>query len=110
YAILKLLSTLIFLLAIAILYGATGTLNMADLARVLPEAGNSTALTVSAALFLIGFGIKAGYFPMFFWLPASYHTMSIGVLALFAGLLTKVGVYACFRVFSLLFTGGEALR
>ena len=110
YAALNLLSTLVFLLAIAILYGVAGTLNMADLARTLPEVGNSTALTISAALFLIGFGIKAGYFPMFFWLPASYHTMSIAVLALFAGLLTKVGVYACFRVFTLLFAGGESLR
>jgi len=110
YAVLNLLSTLVFLLAIAILYGVAGTLNMADLARVLPEMESSTALVVSSALFLIGFGIKAGYFPMFFWLPASYHTMSIGLLAIFAGLLTKVGVYACFRVFSLLFAGGEGLR
>ncbi len=110
YAALNLLSTLMFLLAIAILYGVTGTLNMADLARVLPQADNSAALAVSAALFLVGFGIKAGVFPMFFWLPASYHTMSIAVLAIFAGLLTKVGVYACLRVFSLLFAGGEALR
>ncbi len=110
YAALNLLSTLMFLLAIAILYGVTGTLNMADLAQVLPQTENSAALAVSAAFFLIGFGIKAGYFPMFFWLPASYHTMSIAVLAVFAGLLTKVGVYACLRVFSLLFSGGESLR
>ena len=110
YAALNLLSTLLFLLAIAILYGVTGTLNMADLARVLPNTDNSLALAASSALFLVGFGIKAGYFPMFFWLPASYHTMSIGILAIFAGLLTKVGVYACFRVFTLLFAGGEAMR
>ncbi len=110
YAALNLLSTLVFLLAIAILYGVAGTLNMADLARTLPELENSTALAVAAGLFLVGFGIKAGYFPMFFWLPAAYHTMSIAVLAVFAGLLTKVGVYACFRVFTLLFAGGEALR
>lgn len=110
YAALNLLSTLLFLLAIAILYGVAGTLNMADLARVLADEPTSPALAVSAAFFLIGFGIKAGYFPMFFWLPASYHTMSIGVLAVFAGLLTKVGVYACFRVFTLIFEGGESLR
>lgn len=110
YAALNLLSTLVFLLAIAILYGVTGTLNMGDLARILPETESSLALSLASALFLIGFGIKAGYFPMFFWLPASYHTMSIGVLAIFAGLLTKVGVYACFRVFTLLFESGEALR
>lgn len=110
YAALNLLSTLMFLLAIAILYGVAGTLNMADLARVLPMTEARPALAISAALFLVGFGIKAGIFPMFFWLPASYHTMSIAVLAVFAGLLTKVGVYACFRVFTLLFAGGESLR
>ncbi|WP_397474501.1 proton-conducting transporter membrane subunit [Pusillimonas sp.] len=110
YAALNLLSTLLFLLAIAILYGVTGTLNMADLARVLPQTEASIALTTSAAFFLLGFGIKAGYFPIFFWLPASYHTISIAILAIFAGLLTKVGVYACFRVFSLLFLGGAQLR
>lgn len=110
YAALNLLSTLLILLAIAILYGVTGTLNMADLARVLPHTEASIALTVSAAFFLLGFGIKAGYFPVFFWLPASYHTISIAILAIFAGLLTKVGVYACFRVFSLLFSGGTGLR
>lgn len=110
YAALNLLSTLLILLAIAILYGVTGTLNMADLARVLPHTEASIALTVSAAFFLLGFGIKAGYFPVFFWLPASYHTISIAILAIFAGLLTKVGVYACFRVFSLLFSGGAGLR
>src|SRR5690606_3133135 len=102
-AVLNLFSTLLFLMAIGLLYGVTGTLNMADLAVVLPETEPSTALLVSALLFLLGFGIKAGFFPMFFWLPASYHTASIVVSAVFAGLLTKVGVYAAFRVFTLLF-------
>ncbi|PKL97502.1 MAG: Na+/H+ antiporter subunit D, partial [Gammaproteobacteria bacterium HGW-Gammaproteobacteria-9] len=78
--------------------------NMADLARVLPETEPSINLTLSALLLLCGFGIKAGYFPLFFWLPASYHTASITVSAIFAGLLTKVGVYACFRVFTLIFS------
>jgi multicomponent Na+:H+ antiporter subunit D len=54
-------------------------------------------------LFLIAFGIKAGIFPLFFWLPASYHTPPVAISALFAGLLTKVGVYALIRVFTLLF-------
>lgn len=104
YAVLNLLGTLLFLLAVGILYGATGTLNMADLGRVLAEAEPSAALALSAALFLVSFGIKAGYFPLFFWLPASYHTASIVVSAIFAGLITKVGVYASFRVFTLLFS------
>ena len=55
-------------------------------------------------LFLVAFGIKAAMFPLFFWLPASYHTPPVAVSALFAGLLTKVGVYALIRVFTLLFT------
>ena len=76
---------------------------MADLAMVLPQTESSAALTLSAMMFLLAFGIKAGFFPMFFWLPASYHTASIIVSAVFAGLLTKVGVYALFRVFTLLF-------
>lgn len=104
YAVLNLFSTLLFLTGVALLYGATGTLNMADLARVLPGTEPSINLTLSALLLLCGFGIKAGYFPLFFWLPASYHTASITVSAIFAGLLTKVGVYACFRVFTLIFS------
>lgn len=110
YIVLNLFSTLLFLLAIAIVYGVTGTLNMADLARVLPGMQENAALALAAVLFLVSFGIKAGYFPLFFWLPASYHTASITVAAIFAGLLTKVGVYACFRVFSLLFENGAGLR
>jgi len=103
YAVLNLFSTILFLMAIGLLYGVTGTLNMADLARVLPQTEASSALGVAAMMFLLAFGIKAGFFPLFFWLPASYHTASIVVSAVFAGLLTKVGVYACFRVFTLLF-------
>ena len=110
YAVLNLFSTLMFLLAIAIVYGVTGTLNMADLSMTLATAENSAALGLAAALFLIGFGIKAGYFPLFFWLPGSYHTASITIAAIFAGLLTKVGVYATFRVFSLFFAAGDELR
>ena len=103
YAVLNLFSTILFLMAIGLLYGATGTLNMADLATVLPRTESSAALSLAAMMFLLAFGIKAGFFPMFFWLPASYHTASIIVSAVFAGLLTKVGVYALFRVFTLLF-------
>ena len=111
YAALNLFGTIIFLIAIALLYGATGTLNMADLAMILPTMQLSPGLMATAVLFLAAFGIKAGLFPVFFWLPASYHTAPITVAAIFAGLLTKVGVYACFRVFTLLFTvDGEGLR
>jgi len=83
------------------LYGVAGSLNMADIALRLREQEPSLTLVIVGVLLFCGFGIKAGYFPLFFWLPASYHTASVTVAAIFAGLLTKVGVYACFRVFTL---------
>ncbi|MEM1377383.1 MAG: Na+/H+ antiporter subunit D [Pseudomonadota bacterium] len=103
YAILNLLGTVFFLIAVGLLYGAAGTLAFADLARVLPTLEASPGLVATAILFLCAFGIKAGFFPLFFWLPASYHTAPFAISAIFAGLLTKVGVYASFRVFTLLF-------
>jgi multicomponent Na+:H+ antiporter subunit D len=103
YVMLNVVSSLIFLAAIGILYGAVGTLNMADLALHLGEVDQGLA-TAMAMLFLVAFGIKSAIFPLFFWLPASYHTPPVAVTALFAGLLTKVGVYSMIRVFTLLFT------
>ncbi len=103
YVTLNLLSSAVFLAAVGILYGLVGTLNMADVARKLPLLGKSEIVTVVAFLFMIAFGIKAALFPLFFWLPASYHTPPAAVSAIFAGLLTKVGVYALIRVFTLIF-------
>jgi multicomponent Na+:H+ antiporter subunit D len=103
YVTLNLMSSALFLAAVGMLYGLTGTLNMAHLAVELPQIGNSGLVTTLALLFLIAFGIKAAVFPLFFWLPASYHTAPVSVSAIFAGLLTKVGVYALIRVFTLLF-------
>ena len=103
YVTLNLIASAFFLAGVGILYGVAGTLNMADLARYLPALPQSGLVTVLAMLFLIAFGIKAALFPMFFWLPASYHTPPVAVSAIFAGLLTKVGVYALIRVFTLLF-------
>jgi multicomponent Na+:H+ antiporter subunit D len=103
YVTLNLMSSALFLTAVGIVYGMTGTLNMADLAVQLREIEHSGLLMASAMLFLLAFGIKAGIFPLFFWLPASYHTPPVSVSALFAGLLTKVGVYALIRFFTLLF-------
>ena len=103
YVTINLIASSIFLTALGLLYGATGTLNMADLARVWPTISTPGIDTVLAALFLIAFGIKAGLFPLFFWLPASYHTPPAAIGAAFAGLLTKVGVYALIRLFTLLF-------
>jgi multicomponent Na+:H+ antiporter subunit D len=104
YVTLNLVSSAFFLAAVGILYGITGTLNMADLAVVLRAPSNPGLVTTTAMLFLAAFGIKAAVFPAYFWLPASYHTPPAAVGAIFAGLLTKVGVYALIRVFTLLFT------
>ncbi|PQJ36361.1 Na+/H+ antiporter subunit D [Salinibacter sp. 10B] len=104
YVLVNLVASLCFLLAVGLLYGMAGTLNLADLAVRLPEVGAPGLVTAIAMLFLVAFGIKAAVFPLFFWLPAAYHTPPIAISALFAGLLTKVGVYALIRVFTLLFT------
>lgn len=103
YVTLNLLSSALFLAGVGILYGLAGTLNMADLARKLPLINNPEMTTVVSILFLIAFGIKSAVFPLFFWLPSSYHTPPAAVSAIFAGLLTKVGVYALMRVFTLIF-------
>ncbi|MFO7982170.1 MAG: Na+/H+ antiporter subunit D [Desulfuromonadales bacterium] len=103
YVTLNLVGSAFFLSALGILYGLAGTLNMADLARHLPELIRPGLASTLAMLFLAAFGIKAALFPFFFWLPASYHTPPVAVSAIFAGLLTKVGVYSLIRVFTLLF-------
>src|SRR5687768_7740706 len=103
YVTLNLLASALLLTAIGLLYGQAGTLNFADLAKAWPERRTPALDATLSMLFVIAFGIKAGLFPLFFWLPASYHTPPAAVGALFAGLLTKVGVYALIRVFTLLF-------
>jgi multicomponent Na+:H+ antiporter subunit D len=103
YVTINLLASTLFLVAVGLLYAEVGTLNMADLARVLPQADSPGLITAIAALFLLAFGIKAAMFPLYFWLPAAYHTPPPAVSAIFAGLLTKVGVYALLRIFTLIF-------
>lgn len=103
YVALNLVSSALFLAGVGLLYGATGTLNMADMARRISSTEGNGLVTVIAMLFLTTFGIKAAIFPLFFWLPASYHTPPVAISAVFAGLLTKVGVYAILRVFTLIF-------
>jgi multicomponent Na+:H+ antiporter subunit D len=105
YVTLNLLSSAIFLAAVGAIYGVTGTLNMAQLAALVARGATHKLLPALAVLFFVAFGIKAALFPFFFWLPASYHTPPIAVSAIFAGLLTKVGVYALLRTFTLIFTG-----
>jgi multicomponent Na+:H+ antiporter subunit D len=103
YVTLNLLASSILLTALGLLYGKAGTLNMADLAYQWSTGALPPLHVAMAALFFTAFGIKAALFPWFSWLPASYHTPPAAISAVFAGLLTKVGVYSMFRVFTLLF-------
>ncbi|WP_437309296.1 proton-conducting transporter transmembrane domain-containing protein [Sorangium sp. So ce388] len=104
YVAMNLISSALFLTGLGILYGSVHALNMADLSLKLPGLAPPIRFTL-AMIFLVAFGIKAAVFPFFFWLPDSYHTPPVTVTALFAGLLTKVGVYALVRIFTLVFVG-----
>lgn len=102
YLILNLISSFFFVAGIGILYGKMGSLNFADLALKFSQIGDFPSLfEPSLILLLVGFAIKGALFPFFFWLPASYHTPPPAVSALFAGLLTKVGIYSLIRVYTL---------
>ncbi|HRW14244.1 proton-conducting transporter membrane subunit [Amaricoccus sp.] len=103
YVGLNLIATVAFIAGVGLLYGATGALNMADLHGRLMGRGAETPILASAAVLIFAFGSKAALFPVFFWLPASYHTPAFSTSALFAALLTKVGVYALIRVFTLVY-------
>jgi multicomponent Na+:H+ antiporter subunit D len=105
YVTLNLLASSILLTALGLLYGKAGTLNMADLSHRWSSGALPPFHASMAALFFTAFGIKAALFPWSSWLPASYHTPPAAISAVFAGLLTKVGVYSMFRVFTLLFQG-----
>lgn len=102
YILINILSSTLFVAAVAYLYGVTGTLNMADLSLRVAEMGQEGILNVIAILFMIVFSLKAGLF-LFFWLPGSYSVPPAAVSALFGALLTKVGIYALLRTFTLIF-------
>jgi len=110
YFTLNILASMIFLTAIAVLYGLTGSLNMADLSIKVAAIENRGLVEITGILFLISLGIKAAVFPLYFWLPDSYHTPPSAVSAIFAGLLTKVGVYALIRFFTLIFVDNIFLQ
>jgi multicomponent Na+:H+ antiporter subunit D len=103
YAFLNLVATTMFLTATGYLYGLFGTLNMADILIKVTSGDTSGPITTIAVLYFLAFAMKAASFPMNFWLPASYHTPRFVVSAVFAGLLTKVGIYALLRVSLMLF-------
>ncbi len=96
YIVINLVASALFVTAIAFVYAATGTMNMADLVGKLDTIPGGLA-TALGLLLLVVFGIKAALFPLFFWLPDSYPTAPSPITAVFAGLLTKVGVYAIIR-------------
>lgn len=102
YVVVNLMSSMLFLISIAVVYAATGSLNLAQLSQRIAELPDHVALMLQLLL-LTTFAIKAAVFPLSFWLPDSYPTAPAPVTAVFAGLLTKVGVYAILRVQTLLF-------
>jgi multicomponent Na+:H+ antiporter subunit D len=102
YVVISLVASALFLLALAFTYASTGTVNMADLGSHVAELPSGVQSGL-AGLLLVVFGIKAALFPLYFWLPDSYPTAPSAVTAIFAGLLTKVGIYAIIRTQTLLF-------
>jgi multicomponent Na+:H+ antiporter subunit D len=97
YVVISLLASITFLFALGLLYRAVGTVNLVDLPEAMGQLDPSMQ-RVFLLLFLASFGIKAAIFPLFFWLPDSYPNAPTAITAVFAGLLTKVGVYAMFRI------------
>lgn len=106
YIVVSLVSSILFLAAIAAIYGALGTVNMAQLSERMGELPQQTQLVLHVLL-LLAFSIKAAVFPLSFWLPDSYPTAPAPVTAVFAGLLTKVGVYALIRTETLIFRDND---
>ena len=106
YAAMSMMGATFMLVGIGLLYGEAGTLDMAHLSATLAGRTPTVTLSAAACLLLAGLALKAGLFPLFFWLPASYHTAPISVAAALAGLLTKVAFYACLRVFVVVFGVG----
>lgn len=109
YVLLNVIASTIFLLAAGMAYGMFGTLNLADMARIVHEAQVTgedlpTGFAMLGVTLAVVFGMKAAIFPMWFWLPDTYYTIPTAISALFSGTLTKVGVYALARILSLVFT------
>lgn len=103
YMIINVFASALFVVAVAWLYSVTGTLNMAHLSERVAELNQTGVLNSIAILFLIVFATKGALFPLYFWLPRSYFGPPAAIAALFGGLLTKVGIYAIIRVFTLIF-------
>jgi multicomponent Na+:H+ antiporter subunit D len=98
YFTISMIGTLLFLSAVGMIYGATGQLNFSALREVALRPEIASTLPVYVGLLLLAFLLKAGAFPLFSWLPATYHTLPTPVLALVGGLLSKVAVYVVLRL------------
>lgn len=106
YVMVSVASSMVFLFALALIYASVGTVNMAQVGIRMEDIPTGTRAAIFATL-LVAFGIKAAVFPLDAWLPDSYPTAASLVTAVFAGLLTKVGVYAIIRMRSVVFTDGS---
>ncbi|MBU2179871.1 MAG: monovalent cation/H+ antiporter subunit D [Gammaproteobacteria bacterium] len=106
YVLMNLAGSAVFLLALALLYAALGTLNIADMAQKISQLEPSQVPLVKAAagMLLLVFGLKAAVLPLHFWLPSAYSAATPAVAAMFA-VMTKIGVYCLLRVFGTLFAG-----
>jgi multicomponent K+:H+ antiporter subunit D len=104
YVVINLAASFLFLIGVSLIYGVTGTLNFADLALRIPRvaAGDRMLLEAGAAVLALAFLVKAGMWPLSFWLPATYAGAGAAVAASFS-IMTKVGVYAVLRLSFLMF-------
>ncbi|MCK6545850.1 Na+/H+ antiporter subunit D [Myxococcota bacterium] len=105
YLAISLVASALFLAGVGVLYGSTGALGFSALASAVAAAPDAAPIEAAAVLLLLAFALKAGLFPLFTWLPEAYASVSTPIAALFAGLLTKVGVYAILRVFTTVLPG-----
>jgi len=103
YFVLNMLGTLLLLTAVALIHGATGHLNFAALAEAARRPELAGVLPGYLGLLVLALLLKSAAFPLFAWLPATYHTLPAPILALFGGLLTKVGAYALLRLLGQVF-------
>lgn len=111
YLLVNIIASALFVMAVALLYGVTGTLNLADLAMKIPLVDNPDVITAIGVLFVIVFGMKGALVPLHYWLPGAYVVAPTPILAMFGALLTKVGVYSIMRTYTLMFDGnGDFLQ